>query len=95
MIDLIRFILVGVIIVLLIFLVIRPMVQKLSAKPEDLDLLMGLPTTIGELEGEELEIPTEKETGIPPRDKIIEIARQDPLKTATLIRNWLREKKGT
>jgi flagellar M-ring protein FliF len=92
--DLIRFILVGVILVLLIFMVIRPMVQKLSAKPEDLDLLMGLPTTIGELEGEELEIPTEKETGIPPRDKIIEIARQDPLKTATLIRNWLREKKG-
>ncbi len=92
--DLIRFILVGGIIVLLVFMVIRPMVQKLSAKPEDLDLLMGLPTTIGELEGEELEIPTEKETGIPPRDKIIEIARQDPLKTATLVRNWLREKKG-
>jgi len=93
-IDLIRYVLVGVIIILLVFLVIRPMVQKLSAKPEDLDLLMGLPTTIGELEGEELEIPTEKETGIPPRDKIIEIARQDPLKTATLVRTWLREKKG-
>ncbi|MCP4752008.1 MAG: flagellar M-ring protein FliF [Proteobacteria bacterium] len=93
-IDLVRYVLVGAIIVLLVFMVIRPMVQKLSAKPEDLDLLMGLPTTIGELEGEELEIPTEKETGIPPRDKIIEIARQDPLKTATLIRNWLREKKG-
>lgn len=93
-IDLIRYVLVGVIIILLVFMVIRPMVQKLSAKPEDLDLLMGLPTTIGELEGEELEIPTEKETGIPPRDKIIEIARQDPLKTATLVRNWLREKKG-
>lgn len=92
--DLIRFVLVGGIIVLLVLMVIRPMVQKLSAKPEDLDLLMGLPTTIGELEGEELEIPTEKETGIPPRDKIIEIARQDPLKTATLIRSWLREKKG-
>jgi len=92
--DLIRYVLVGVIIILLVFMVIRPMVQKLSAKPEDLDLLMGLPTTIGELEGEELEIPTEKETGIPPRDKIIEIARQDPLKTATLVRNWLREKKG-
>ncbi len=93
-IDLIRFVVVGVVIVLLIFMVIRPMVQKLSAKPEDLDLLMGLPTTIGELEGEELEIPTEKETGIPPRDKIIEIAKQDPLKTANLVRNWLREKKG-
>ena len=93
-IDLVRYVLVGLIIILLVFLVIRPMVMKLSAKPEDLDLLMGLPTTIGELEGEELEIPTEKETGIPPRDKIIEIAKQDPLKTASLIRTWLKEKKG-
>ncbi|MDH5559319.1 MAG: flagellar basal-body MS-ring/collar protein FliF [Deltaproteobacteria bacterium] len=93
-IDLVRYVLVGAIIVVLVFMVIRPMVMKLSAKPEDLDLLMGLPTTIGELEGEELEIPTEKETGIPPRDKIIDIARQDPLKTASLVRTWLREKKG-
>jgi len=93
-IDLIRYVLVGLIIILLVFMVIRPMVMKLSAKPEDLDLLMGLPTTIGELEGEELEIPTEKETGIPPRDKIIEIARQDPLKTAAMVRTWLKEKKG-
>lgn len=93
-IDLVRYVLVGLIIILLVFLVIRPMVMKLSAKPEDLDLLMGLPTTIGELEGEELEIPTEKETGIPPRDKIIEIAKQDPLKTAALVRTWLKEKKG-
>ncbi len=92
--ELVRYLGVGVGLVFLIFVVIRPMVAKLSAKPEDLDLLMGLPTTIGELEGEELEIPTEKETGIPPRDKIIEIAKQDPLKTASLIRTWLREKKG-
>ncbi len=93
-IDLVRYVMVGMIIILLVFMVIRPMVMKLSAKPEDLDLLMGLPTTIGELEGEELEIPTEKETGIPPRDKIIEIARQDPLKTAAMVRTWLKEKKG-
>jgi len=92
--DLSKYIIVGLCVVLMVFVVIRPMVAKLSAKPEDLDLLMGLPTTIGELEGEELEIPTEKETGIPPRDKIIEIAKQDPLKTASLVRTWLREKKG-
>jgi hypothetical protein len=69
------------------------MVQRLSQKPEDLDLLMGLPATIGELEGEELEIPTEREVGLPPRDKIIEIARLDPLATASLLRTWLREKR--
>ena len=91
--NIVRYVLLGIAILLLILLVIRPMVQRLSAKPADLDLLMGLPATIGELEGEELEIPTEREAGIPSRDKIIEIARQDVLKTATMVRAWLRERK--
>ncbi len=91
--NVIRYVLLGIAILALILLVIRPMVQRLSAKPADLDLLMGLPATIGELEGEELEIPTEREAGIPPRDKIIDIARQDPLKTASMVRAWLKEKK--
>ena len=91
--DILRFTFLGVGLLALIMFVIRPMVQRLSAKPEDLDLLMGLPATIGELEGEELEIPTEREVGIPPRDKIMEMARADPLSTASLIRAWLREKR--
>ncbi|MGA1598429.1 MAG: flagellar basal-body MS-ring/collar protein FliF [bacterium] len=90
--DIVRYVALGIAVVALITLVIRPMVQRLSAKPADLDMLMGLPATIGELEGEELEIPTERESGIPPRDKIIEIAKQDALKTASLVRSWLREK---
>ena len=89
----VRYSALGVAVVALITLVIRPMVQRLAAKPADLDLLMGLPATIGELEGEELEIPTERESGIPPREKILDIAKQDPLKAASLIRNWLRDKK--
>lgn len=94
MLDILRFTFLGVGLLALILFVIRPMVQRLSAKPEDLDLLMGLPATIGELEGEELEIPTTREAaGIPPRDKIIEMARADPLTTASMIRNWLREKR--
>jgi flagellar M-ring protein FliF len=92
--DILRYTFLGVGLLALILFVIRPMVQRLSAKPEDLDLLMGLPATIGELEGEELEIPTEKEAGVPPKDKILEIARQDPLATANLIRGWLKEKAG-
>jgi flagellar M-ring protein FliF len=91
--DILRYTFLGVLLLAMILFVIRPMVQRLSQKPEDLDLLMGLPATIGELEGEELEIPTEREVGIPPRDKIIEIARTDPLATASLIRSWLREKR--
>ena len=91
--DIIRFTVLGVVLLFMIMFVVRPMVQRLSQKPEDLDLLMGLPATIGELEGEELEIPTEREVGLPPRDKIIEIARTDPLATASLVRTWLREKR--
>jgi len=91
--DILRFTFLGVGLLALIMFVIRPMVQRLSAKPEELDLLMGLPATIGELEGEELEIPTEREVGLPPRDQILQIARTDPLATASLIRTWLREKR--
>jgi flagellar M-ring protein FliF len=91
--DILRFTFLGVGLLALIMFVIRPMVQRLSAKPEDLDLLMGLPATIGELEGEELEIPTEREVGLPPRDKIMDMARADPLTTASMIRAWLRDKR--
>ncbi|MDH4246849.1 MAG: flagellar basal-body MS-ring/collar protein FliF [Deltaproteobacteria bacterium] len=91
--DILRYTFLGVGLLALIMFVIRPMVQRLSAKPEELDLLMGLPATIGELEGEELEIPTEREVGLPPRDQILQIARADPLATASLIRTWLREKR--
>ncbi|MCZ6473903.1 MAG: flagellar basal-body MS-ring/collar protein FliF [SAR324 cluster bacterium] len=91
--DILRFTFLGVGLLALIMFVIRPMVQRLSAKPEDLDLLMGLPATIGELEGEELEIPTEHEVGIPPREKIMDMARSDPLATASMIRAWLRDKR--
>lgn len=91
--DILRYTFLGVGLLALIMFVIRPMVQRLSAKPEDLDLLMGLPATIGELEGEELEVPTEREVGMPPRDKILDMARADPLATASLIRAWLRDKR--
>jgi flagellar M-ring protein FliF len=94
MLDILRFTFLGVGLLALILFVIRPMVQRLSAKPEDLDLLMGLPATIGELEGEELEIPTAREgAAVPPREKIIELARTDPLATASMVRAWLREKR--
>lgn len=91
--DILRYTFLGVGLLALIMFVIRPMVQRLSAKPEELDLLMGLPATIGELEGEELEIPTEREVGLPPREQILEVARTDPLATASLIRTWLRDKR--
>ena len=63
-----------------------------SSNPTDLDLLAGIPTTISELEGEELRIPTEREAGITPRAKILKIAKQDILKTSRLIHIWLHDR---
>ena len=54
-----------------------------SLNSTDLDLLAGIPTTIGELEGED---------GIPSRAKILKIAKQDILKTYRLIHLWLHDR---
>ena len=63
-----------------------------SSNSTDLDLIAGIPTTISELEGEELGIPTEREAGITPREKILKIAKQDILKTSRLIHTWLHDR---
>ena len=63
-----------------------------SSNSTDLNLLAGMPTTIGKLEGDELGIPTERETGITPRAKILKIAKQDILKTSRLIHIWLHDR---
>ena len=41
---------------------------------------------------EELEVPVEKEN-TPSREKLLKRARQNPFKTAWVIRHWLREDK--
>ena len=63
-----------------------------SSNSTDLDLIAGIPTTISELEGEELGISIERETGITPRAKILKIAKQDILKTSRLIHTWLHDR---
>ena len=65
---------------------------RLSSNSTDLDLLAGIQTTISELEGEELGITTERETGITPREKILKIAKQDILNTSRLIHTWLHDR---
>ena len=66
--------------------------SRFSSNSTDLDLLAGIPTTIGELEREELGNPTERETGITPRAKILKIAKQDILETSRLIHTWLHDR---
>ena len=57
--------------------------ERSSSYSTDLDLLAAIPTTIGELEGED---------GIPSRAKILKIAKQDILKTSRLIHTWLHDR---
>ena len=63
-----------------------------SSNSTDLDLIAGIPTTIGELEGMGLGLLAERETGITPRAKILKIAKQDMLKTSKLIHRWLHDR---
>ena len=63
-----------------------------SSNSTDLDLLAGITTTIGELEGEEPGIPTQQENGIMTRAKILKIAKQDIFKTSRLIHTWLHDR---
>ena len=57
--------------------------SRSSSNSTDLDVLTGIPTTIGELEGED---------GIPSRAKILKIAKQDMLKISRLIYRWLHDR---
>ena len=57
--------------------------SRSSSNSTDLDLLAGIPTTIGELEGVD---------GIPSGEKILKIAKKDMLKTFRLIHRWLHDR---
>ena len=57
--------------------------SRSSSNSTDIDLLAGIPATIGELEGKD---------GIPSTVKILKIAKQDMLKTSGLIHRWLHDR---
>jgi flagellar biosynthesis/type III secretory pathway M-ring protein FliF/YscJ len=69
--------------------VVRPLLHMLRRKP---DMDFSVPD-FSRLEGEELEIPTEKEEGEFDRSAAIQQARADPQATALLVQRWLKQKK--
>ncbi|MCP4754677.1 MAG: hypothetical protein GY866_27670 [Proteobacteria bacterium] len=89
---LLKFLIVGVVLFALLFIVLPPLFKSLTEKPRELRRSGPLPRVKVE-EEEELEIPTSSLSEDVSKEKIIKIARQDPLKTTQLVRNWLREKK--
>ena len=69
---------------------VRPLIRMWREKP-DMDLIS--PDYSQMLEGEELEIPTEQESGKPDRTKLIAQLREDPHTAALMVSQWLRERK--
>ncbi|HKI99752.1 MAG TPA: hypothetical protein VKB51_14855 [bacterium] len=67
--------------------IVRPLLSMLRRKP---DIDFSVPDYT--MEGEELEIPTEKEEEFN-RNTAIQQARADPQATAMMVQRWLKQKK--
>lgn len=87
----IKLVFAGLIVLGVILYLIRPTVRMLRKKPEG-DLLNTDYFSLMD-EEQELEIPSEEEDGLPDRAHIIQQAKEDPIATTALVRNWLREKR--
>lgn len=74
--------------VLIVFVILRPIWRMLGTKPDILDSLSTLAQMPLE---EELEIPTGDAK--PDRAELIDSARSDPGRTAMLVSRWLKERK--
>ncbi len=76
--------------VLILFVIVRPIWRMLNTKPDVLDTL----TTLAQMpleEENELEIPTGDAK--PDRAGMIDSAKSDPNRTARLVSQWLKERK--
>ena len=108
--NIIKYLFFTTILLSLIFIVVRPMIRRLFHGSDELNLIMGLPSTVSEIEtnpqfgggglgvggmGNDLVSAAESAdmiTPIPPRAKILELAKDDPQKTANMVKSWLRDK---
>jgi flagellar biosynthesis/type III secretory pathway M-ring protein FliF/YscJ len=84
-----RWLFAGVAVVVVVLYVVRPLLHLLRRKPE---VGLDVPDYGQMLDGEELEIPTEKD-GEFDRTTAIKQARADPQATALLVQQWLKQKK--
>jgi flagellar biosynthesis/type III secretory pathway M-ring protein FliF/YscJ len=87
---LVRWLFALVAVVAIVAFVVRPLLRLLRQKP-DVDLMT--PDYGSMLDGEELEIPTEKEAGDFDRNAAIAAARADPQATALAVQRWLKQRK--
>ena len=77
----------------LIFVVVRPLINSLSNVQHRLDQDPYRRTIRRQpIEEEELEIPTSREENMSP-ENIIKMAKDDPTRPTVVVRNWIQNKK--
>lgn len=93
---LIKSIFVIIIVLSIVFGVIVPLVRNMSDREHHRDIRSPVqrtrPTTLYPIQ-EEVEIPTNNQSGEDQNKKIIKMAKDDTDKTTLLIRKWINEKK--
>ncbi|MBL0691843.1 MAG: flagellar M-ring protein FliF [SAR324 cluster bacterium] len=87
-------------IVVLLF-IIRPVLKRISPTAEDMELDLGLPATVSELEGgrrrrggqggDDDDMDFANKQGKPNRNKILEMAKGNVGETVNTVRSWLKE----
>ncbi len=95
----IKLIFIVAIVLSLIMGVIIPLIQNLSRNTEQPKIESSVtprrprPFLPSYLEEEEIEIPTNYKSQADENKEILKLAKNDPAKTAMLVRNWINEKK--
>lgn len=79
-------------VIAILWFVVAPLWRLLRSGP-GAEELEPYRYTMDEVEGEELEVPTEPERGRPDRHRMIELARSDPRRAAMTVSAWLKERK--
>jgi len=87
----------GIGILLFLLLIVRPILARVKAVFGSANLQLDLPKTVAQLEageegGERLVPLTEKKTSNY-REQVLGLAKDDPRRTAELIRGWLKDKR--
>ena len=77
-------------VVLIAVYLVRPIWKALGHRPDFLDSMNQFDIN-ADMDEDELEIPTEGEK--PGRDIMIENARADPRKAASMVSQWLKDRK--
>ena len=87
-----RYGIIALAIIALFLFVIRPLMRWMIVQKEELEGIRQLPRTVGELEADTTGVAGEKEM-LSPKEKVMEIARNDTEQTTQLVRKWLWEGK--